>query len=160
MAIYFDSSMVGASLSEDLSVELAEYTALNTELEEVINGLPDAGSGGSSFKTCTLAPSSNMPYGWEYYLLTYTTVENGEIVVKKDINMSDKSYEPITVLCDTFIYYLYTEYFNEFSFTGGFREIISNHRDGIIIMAPSEHGVSGTFEISEQTLYHSNVVKR
>lgn len=33
------------SSSEDLSAELAEYTALNAELEEVIDSLPDAGGG-------------------------------------------------------------------------------------------------------------------
>lgn len=31
--------------TEDLSAELTEYTSLNTELEEVINGLPNAGGG-------------------------------------------------------------------------------------------------------------------
>lgn len=40
------------SSSEDLSTELAEYTALNAELEEVIDSLPDAGGSGG------------VEYGW------------------------------------------------------------------------------------------------
>ena len=114
-----------------------------------VAGSYEGSGGGGSFKTCTLAPSSNMSYGWSYYLLTYTTVENGEIVVKKDISMSDKPHEPITVLCDTLILYLYTEYFGEIYFTGGFREIVSSYETGVVIVAPSEHGVSGTIEISD-----------
>lgn len=36
----------GMSGGEDLTAELSEYDELNTELEDVINSLPDAGSGG------------------------------------------------------------------------------------------------------------------
>lgn len=40
---------------EDVTAETTEYTSLNTELEAVINSLPDAGgSGGGSVETCNL----------------------------------------------------------------------------------------------------------
>lgn len=42
---------------EDVGTETTEYTSLNAELEEVINSLPEAGSGsgGGNIETCTVA---------------------------------------------------------------------------------------------------------
>ena len=78
MAIYFDNSMVnvGGGSSEDLSAELAEYTALNAELEEVIDSLPDAGSGGSGtgsgVETCNVTfiynDTATSPMDLSFYL--------------------------------------------------------------------------------------------
>lgn len=113
-----------------------------------VAGSFEGSGGGGSFKTCTLAPSSNMDYGWEYYGLTYTTVENGEIVLKHNISMADKPYEPITVLCSTVMRYFVDDFGGECFLTGGFEELTSSSNGGIFILAPSEHGVSGTIEVS------------
>lgn len=58
MAIYFDSKSVGVNFSEDLTAELTEYTALNAELEEVIDSLPNEGSGDKPEQTKTVTPSA------------------------------------------------------------------------------------------------------
>lgn len=68
---------------EDVTSETNEYTSLNTELEEVINSLPDAGSGGSgtSIETCTVTINytDGQNWGLVLYGATYAKYENEDI---------------------------------------------------------------------------------
>lgn len=59
---------------EDVGDETTEYTSLNAELEEVINSLPDAGSGGASVETCSV--TTNFGVG---FTAIYTTVIDGTV---------------------------------------------------------------------------------
>lgn len=90
--------------SEDLSAELAEYTILNAELEEVIDSLPDAGSsgggsGGGSLDTCTVTITQEWGMNDDPLLLTlytpyYNILANGSVEYGSVEFSSGDDYEP------------------------------------------------------------------
>lgn len=93
-----------ASGVEDIDEEVAEYTSLNTELEAVINSLPEAGgSGGGSFDTCTVKITCSTSNIYGYF---YTKVVDGNYSMGYLANDTFQSALDVTltdVLCGGFI---------------------------------------------------------
>jgi hypothetical protein len=87
---------------EDVGTETTEYTALNAELEEVINSLPEAGGGsggGSDIETCTVTINMEEGSGYCFILLTTfdgsrlkTTTVNSSSVITNAIKNSRMCY--------------------------------------------------------------------
>ena len=75
--------------AEDLSAEITQYGSLNSELESVINSLPDAGSGGGSVETCTVTVElvlidADVNDEINYYIVYYDGDLNIQHITKKD----------------------------------------------------------------------------
>lgn len=82
--------------TEDISAEVAEYTDLNAELEEVINSLPDAGSGSGGVDTCTVTFSTSYGYFTNY---AFTCLVSGKITTVSETVISSTSCTVENVIC-------------------------------------------------------------
>lgn len=93
---------VAASLArgEDLEIELDEYISLNTELEEVINSLPEAGNNGgtSSIKTFTGTITGPSALG-EYPDFIYYYTDETSTFCKEQLTRGEEKI--ITILANT-----------------------------------------------------------
>ena len=89
--------------SEDVTAETNDYTAKIAQLESAVTALEtelagkaSGGSGGANIETCTVIITSiNGNFGDDSGTLLYTTVENGEIVVKR----ADGKMNNISISC-------------------------------------------------------------
>ena len=156
--------------SEDLTAELTEYSALNTELESVIDSLPSAGGSGGgsggSVETCTVAITFSLTRANLYYYSATTCDSNGNLVFRSNL-LSESgtiaagkpfgSFAISDVVCGSIIV-LYTVGMNAPSsnntVTGGGLELIgittTTGMEGyfIICKAPSTAGAAGTITIA------------
>lgn len=112
---------------------------------DTVNNLPEAGGGGGSsgtaLKTCTLD-------GLNWSTVYYTTIEN-DTIVYKTVEFG-KSSEPITVLCDSIIYYVADGELDPGTYvvlTGGFEQLHYSQLRYIVIKASSTANASGTFNM-------------
>lgn len=131
--------MVIMSYNTDLQTNNVNLQAIL----DTVNNLPGAGGSGATLKTCTLD-------GLDWSTVYYTTVENGTIMYKA-VTFGNSS-EPITVLCDSIIYYEAdgdSDPGTGVVLTGGFEELYSDTRvKYIVIKAPSTANASGMLILS------------
>lgn len=88
--------------AEDLSAELEEYESLNTELEEVINSLPEAGSsGGSAVETCTvvLNVSNASLFGYSFTIYADGKIDSKNISYHASTSLSNTRVQIDNVVC-------------------------------------------------------------
>ena len=101
---------------EDVTDETAVYTTSLTDLESVINSLPEAGGGGGSatVETCTVTINFIASEGWEMInFVEYTTLRDGVIIHVEESRDSklgifytggSTSFTLENIVCNSYIY--------------------------------------------------------